>query len=543
MDKRIFVLIAALLFITYMMQSACTTGPTADNAAPTAQVNANADTGAQSPSAICSQLPPVTIPNDFISSNLPGDVNLLMNAPNANLFGWQQFIALNWVADPQRAGMPNTSAPASQFGEPGDTSGVVWETYMASSDVFRSQAAPPLAWEAKRPQKVIYSSSKFMGGPTLDLSDFPNLSLFGQASRGNPWLTAQNGNLTYYEKLINEDEYTYIVNNKLYDANQQQKVASTVGIHFPSGSDPKNCYANGPCGAIEIKAAWLPIAANEDPEQIKKRFKVSMANVVNPSTGTTESTLVRLVGLHIIHKTALGQQFVWATFEHVDNTPDDNQLNNLPAGRQYTYYNPNCDPSRDPYQCRKNYLPTYCDPDDLTKDCVAANNCPNKNCVPFNAPNQAVRLNPVPYNSTNNVGCLNEAAWNAIRQANPDSVFQYYRLISVLWPGQSQTYTGPVKAPLTQGNPQPQAYKVSNATMETYVQESLSCLDCHTFAPIAPVAQTGTQSRFLKISANAAPGSGSSYAADYSFLLQEACTPNNDNNCPASLSSSARAPR
>ncbi len=87
------------------------------------------------------------------------------------------------------------------------------------------------------------------------------------------------------------------------------------------------------------------------------------------------------------------------------------------------------------------------------KTCGA--DCPNKNCTPYSAPNQVVRLAPVPSTSTNNVGCLNEAAWAAIKSANPNSVFLNYRLISVLWPGQSQTYTTPVKAPLAQGNPQP----------------------------------------------------------------------------------------
>lgn len=532
-------LIVVLLSTPFLLRGERVAGP-ADVGPLTPHPSPTADTAAQGDSVDCSRLPPITLPSPFVSSNLPADVVLLLNAPSANLFGWQQFVALNWTADPKNPGLPNNGVTAGKFGEPGDMSATVWETYKPSQDVFKANAAPPSPWGAARAQKVIYSSSKFGGGPILDLSDFPNLTSFGQASRGNPWLTAQNRNLTFYEKLMNRDEFDYIVNNKLYDATQQQKVASTAGIHFPFGSDSTNCYANGPCGAIEIKAAWLPIGRNEDPNQIKKRFKVSMAQVYDPATRTTRSTLVRLVGLHIIHKTALAQQFVWATFEHVDNTPDDNELNHIPAGKSYTYYNPNCDPSKDPYQCRKNYLPTYCDPNDLTKDCVPANKCPNKNCVPFSAPNQAVRLSPVPSNSTNNVGCLNQAAWSAIRQANPDSVFQYYRLISVLWPGQSQTNKGPAKAPLPQGNPQPQAYKVANATMETYVQESLSCLDCHTFAPIAP---TANPSRVLKISKNAAPGSNPSFAADYSFLLQEACTPNNNNKCPAASAASAGASR
>jgi hypothetical protein len=512
MHRKLVVLIAGILMVFHFMPGA-------------GFFSKGMERGSQSD--VCSKLPPVTAP--AVSWELPGDVPLLMNAPSANLFGWQEFIALNWKADPNNPGKPLQKVDASSFGEPGDTDLLVWETYKRDDEVFQSKAKKPSDWNAPRGDRIIYSISKFQGAPVLDLSEF------GQASVGNPWLTAQNGNLTFYEKRLNQDEFTYIVNNGLYDAKKQNSMAQTTGIHLPSGAavapSPNNCYGTNTCGSIEIKAAWLPIGPNDNPDDFKKKYKTSLAKVFDPTTGKPgQQVLVGLVGLHIIHKTALAQQFIWATFEHIDNTPDDNQLNNLPAGKKYTYYNPNCDPSKDPYQCKKNLLPTYCDKNNQCKGCDPQT-CPNKDCKPFSAPNQAVRIAPVPYNSTNNVGCLNEAAWAAIGSANPDSVFLNYRLISVLWPGQSQTYTKPVKAPLTQGNPQPQAYKVSNTTLETYVQQALSCLDCHTYAPVAPLAASNAP---IKISKNAAPGSGAKFAADYSFLFREACTKTNNNGCPAS---------
>lgn len=521
MHRKLAVLVVACFITLYLMPGA---------------LSLVKEAGADPQSATCASLPPVTAP--MVGWQLPGDVPLLINAPSANLLGWQEFIALNWKADPAHPGLPSKQTPASRFGEPGDTSAVVWETYKRDDEVFLSNARKPAAWNAPRAQRLIYSTSKFTGAPVLDLSEF------GQANVGNPWLTAQSGNLTFYEKRINHDEFTYIVNQQLYDATAQNRVAASTGIHLPSGaaqpSSPGDCYATNSCGAIEIKAAWLPIGPNDNPTDFQKRYKTSWARVMNPATGRLgPRVLIGLVGLHIIHKTANAQQFVWATFEHIDNSPDDNQLSNLPPGSRYAYYNPNCDPTKDPYQCQKNLMPTYCDcdpqnpraPCNQCKACVPGQ-CRNPNCKPFSAPNQVVRLAAVPYNSTNNVGCLNEAAWKAIQQANPDSVYLHYRLISVLWPGQSQTYTGPNKAPLTQGNPQPQAYKVANTTMETYVQQALSCLDCHTYGGVAPLAVAENQP--IKISKQAAPGSGAKNAADYSFLLLEACTKTNSNGCPAS---------
>jgi hypothetical protein len=46
-------------------------------------------------------------------------------------------------------------------------------------------------------------------------------------------------------------------------------------------------------------------------------------SLTDPNGNTTQAT-VGLVGLHIIHKYPGAAQFVWATFEQIDNSPDDN---------------------------------------------------------------------------------------------------------------------------------------------------------------------------------------------------------------------------
>ena len=65
-----------------------------------------------------------------------------------------------------------------------------------------------------------------------------------------------------------------------------------------------------------------------------------------------------LTGLHIIHKTKNSPQFIWATFEHVNNAPNKNEIknkNNLL--KWYTFYNLNCDPKKDHYKCNLNAQP------------------------------------------------------------------------------------------------------------------------------------------------------------------------------------------
>jgi len=77
---------------------------------------------------------------------------------------------------------------------------------------------------------------------------------------------------------------------------------------------------NGVTGAIELKAAWMEVNDLQNPKW--KRYKLSTATVLDPTTGKLRNTTVALVGLHVLHKTAKQPTWVWATFEHIDNVPD-----------------------------------------------------------------------------------------------------------------------------------------------------------------------------------------------------------------------------
>jgi len=85
---------------------------------------------------------------------------------------------------------------------------------------------------------------------------------------------------------------------------------------------------------------------------------------------------------------------------------------------------------------------------------------------------------------------------HSIVAANPQSVFQNYRLINVLWPNQNTTIPPYALAPLYDGVPQPPNTQggLLNTTMETYFQGDLdpphrqlklNCLNCHVSGAIA----------------------------------------------------------
>ena len=100
-----------------------------------------------------------------------------------------------------------------------------------------------------------------------------------------------------------------------------------------------------------------------------------------------------------------------------------------------------------------------------------------------------------------------------IRQHNPDSVYQNYQLVNVIWNDstvdENKAKTLPVDSlSLTGFRPNPAAFPVANTVLETYVQQT-SCVECHAHAHIAalPAAKTSHQT---------VP----EYASDYSFLFK-----------------------
>ncbi len=195
-----------------------------------------------------------------------------------------------------------------------------------------------------------------------------------------------------------------------------------------------------------------------------------------------------LVGLHIIQKTKFGQQFVWATFEHVNNAPSTTDASQMKDW--YTFYNKTCDPSTDHYKCQVNYAP-------------------QPNVDPYSAPVQVMRSQAIDGNASS----VNQYVWGVIKQANPDSVFLNYQLVNVLWPNQS-TAVRPGscagKGYMPNGDPQPpsSSHIVANTTLETYFQLQFTCLDCHIQAAIAPPPPANTCK--------------AGYASDYSFLFSSA---------------------
>ena len=113
----------------------------------------------------------------------------------------------------------------------------------------------------------------------------------------------------------------------------------------------------------------------------------------------------------------------------------------------------------------------------------------------------------MPNTHENPVRSINASAQTLIRQTNPDSVYQYYQLVNVIWNDSTVDENAGKALPVnglsdTAFRPDPNAFHVSNAVLETYIQ-STSCVNCHSGATIA------------KSPLDHAP----TFASDYSFVI------------------------
>jgi hypothetical protein len=280
-------------------------------------------------------------------------------------------------------------------------------------------------------------------------------------------------------------------------------------------------------GAVEIKAAWAILPADG---HLDARYLTTEATVIDPLTRVPSQHTMGLVGLHIIRRLPGAEQFLWSTFEQIDNAPDStNGTSNLPGMPNwtppdgYTFFDPNCDASSNPYQCQPNVGPSA-----PYTPCTSTNPNVPAGCFLLDAPMQVVRENPV--DSTANT--VTNYLWSILPSG---SVFQYYRLIDVQWPQNPTTIAPGATTPLSTGDIQPNTNTriMANVTLETYAQTE-SCMSCHQYGGIAsaPEAQANLSirqnglmkgvvltRRLASPALDAASGSTPRYAASYSFIF------------------------
>ena len=432
--------------------NATPTNATLINATPTTVINCAA---AEKPN----NFPPIPNTIDSTCAEIPADMNGSGdNQGGPDLYSWLTFLAVNWPVDPTTCG---GNANASILNSPPDP---VWLSYLSDDDIFVASGSPA-NWcngtgesaarfasvdEAKAAQRAgrlaklptqvraladqhpevrlflhnnskshaLVSTTKLTSTPSQTSSPSQTSTpsqLKEILDATNQVVTDQNGRFVRYTVNIGPTEYQYIMQNKLWTKAGQQ---ATGNLKFTNG-------------AMEFKAAWKVLGANDDPTH----FFTQQAIVYNdengdPSPGPNPVT-VGLVGLHIAHKTQRQPHWLWSTFVQTDVTT--------------SFSNPNC-PATD---CPPNVQTAATPFKELNSD-----------GSPLNKPVQVVgTIQPTaPTLNGTFQGLLNGTPW------------AHYQLISTQWEGG--------------GGASPKPPQLGNPVLETFVSitNPYSCLNCHNFA-------------------------------------------------------------
>ena len=344
--------------------------------------------------------PPFTIPGD----NIPSAQRLF------DIFAWQSFLALNWPAKPD--GAPDKDKTLADSAAPR-----VWEGFTEISQVFRENGAPPAPWkaavEASWKNRTFWMHGMGEGTPPDEPNkpggiNPPLLDESLQAFTGP--MIDQQGKWVRYQVALNQVEYDYLVENKLYNLEGQAAFTAKQQIDFPANR------GTAKHGAMEIKMAWKQMSEQDD----RARFFVRHAKVI-PLTGKPYEADFGLVGMHISVRTESSPTWIWATFEHVDNVAvNDLEKNSKGKPLRPTFFNPDNPAKPVNILAPKNAAPV--------KQYNGGEAFTSWDESKTTDPTQTLMVLPVA-KATN---ALNTEVQGLLKGLG--SVFQYYELIGTQWP-------------------------------------------------------------------------------------------------------------
>lgn len=437
----------------------------------------SAGAGATPPAKPSSPAPIVlspTIPGDVTVTNGAGGLPAIQ--ADFDVLSWNTFIAANWPPGPDGSGDPKQKIGAGPTGD----NPTVWESWISTANVFLDGGKTP-SWSAK-PEVPAACKAIYKDGTRIIRQFGKTPSVLTQSSQ--PFKTGplidQNGNFVRFDITINKPMFDYILANSLYSKAGQR--AFHGAAKFPCGA------AGGAVGTVMAKAAWKVLV---DPGKERARFHTAEVLLYTPPSKNPkidekcEVGTVGLVGLHIAHKTDDAAQWVWTTFEHVDNDPTEEEVAKKNLKASYNFFNPACGDKCPEVNTAapRPWNPNVQNPNH-TQVVRVSSLLPSEGFIPVSA------------------RARNEDGKELLVGVNPRSVWQYYELVSTQWP--TDTNLGKCEAKPANPSGTPAPTYLANTTLETFVQGttpnvSSSCIGCH---------------------GNAAMTSGA--ASDFTYVLQTA---------------------
>jgi hypothetical protein len=240
--------------------------------------------------------------------------------PNFDDFSWRSFIALMWPAQPGRHGVPRAPNRPSVFLKAGGSYQTVWGTYREANELYGSKGRPVPFGSSSATPSVCGNTAP---GTKVLLMAAKSGTLLQDVDQAFSYpLVDQSNNYVYYEIRFNRDQYEFVRGKDkepttwLYLAKNLQQAEMKAPIAMPI-SAPKP-YREG---AVMLKAAWKQLTAADNASRYYS-VKARIYDTAQTPPGCRDATM-GLIGFHIGHKVADFPQWVWSSFEQVDNVPPD----------------------------------------------------------------------------------------------------------------------------------------------------------------------------------------------------------------------------
>jgi hypothetical protein len=394
---------------------------------------------------------PVAIP-PFDPSKTPEQAR-----PFFDTFSWQSLVALNWPVTPGQRGVPNQPDNPAIFRQAPNGTPTVWGSYKTTDDLFAQGDARPSPWDSTDtaapaakdhpPGTHVFTWVTKSGAlsDTKEAFSFP--------------LIDQNLHYVRYEVRYNRAFYDFV-----RGADGQPKswlyllrnLVAVQPVSMPVSAPPATV------GATMLKASWREM---RQADLDGGRYYVIDAMVQNVGTNTFAQKKMGLVGLHIAQKLTVFPEWIWSTFEQVDNVQRGPGAG---PDTRISFNNGTDDPkTKGGWANRPSGV--------LPETSQIARN-----------PVQVTRFNAIPVTPAGASTQLLNAAWQAALRG---TVWQHYELVTTQWPTNPTSFTTMEAGgtyPADSGAPFPEN-GVTNTTMETYFQDASdaagaggnSCMSCH----------------------------------------------------------------
>lgn len=210
--------------------------------------------------------------------------------------------------------------PHSQTPAPEEGQGSPFDTSSTTNQIFHQWSWNKFLWLTKPDaggnplflnQSKVKQVTSHMGavsvpsGALVVLQDTAQAGFESAVLQTNPNYNNGTGAMVYYSIHMNPTMYTA----GLGFANQ-----------LKNGQLPAYNEASFPVGSFELKVAWVPVSAI--PASKQSEYYTTTASLSTNNGGSFTNTEVALIGMHVVGIVQNHPEFIWATFEHDDLSPD-----------------------------------------------------------------------------------------------------------------------------------------------------------------------------------------------------------------------------